>query len=235
MPGSEKFRLQREGPKNILDRLFLAVGCDNFLLKPYLENFRKFSNTPSVWKCHKFITKISIPENEKSVNLKNRFSHYPSRMVFITYFFNAFGFIAEKIWGYLNSSRAFFWVSLGTFWDFSWRERFWYYSSRMVVITYFFNAFGFFAEKIWGYLSSSRAFFWVSLGTFWDFSRRVRFWYHSSRMVVITYFFNTFEFFAVKIWVILSNSRAFFGSIQAFLETFWEEFDSGTVPRGWLL
>ena len=33
------FRLQREGPKNILDRLFLAVGCYNFLLKPYLENF----------------------------------------------------------------------------------------------------------------------------------------------------------------------------------------------------
>ena len=103
-----KFRLQWEGPKNTFKRLFLAVGCYNFLLKPYLKNFRKFSNTPSVPKCPKFKTLISVLENEKSVNLKNRFSHYSSRMVFITYFFNAFEFFAEKIWGYLSSSRAFF-------------------------------------------------------------------------------------------------------------------------------
>ena len=39
-------------------------------------------------------------------------------------------------------------------------------------------------------------------------------------MVVITYFFNTFDVFGDEIWVILSNSKAFFGSVQAFLETF---------------
>ena len=43
----EKFRLQWEGTKNIFKSLFLAVGSYNFLLKPYLNNFRKFSNTPS--------------------------------------------------------------------------------------------------------------------------------------------------------------------------------------------
>ena len=131
------FRLQWEGPKNTFKRLFLAAGCYNFLLKPYLKNFRKFSNTPSVPKCPKFKTLISVLENEKSVNLKNRFSHYSSRMVLITYFFNAFGFFAEKIWGYLSSSRAFFWVNSGIFGDFLRRVRFWYCSSRMVVITYF--------------------------------------------------------------------------------------------------
>ena len=46
-------------------------------------------------------------------------------------------------------------------------------------------------------------------------------------MVVVTYFFNTFDVFGDEIWVFLSNSKAFFGSVQAFLETFQEEFDSG--------
>ena len=59
--------------------------------------------------------------------------------------------------------------------------------------------------------------------------------HYSSRMVFITNFFNTFEFFSEKIWGFLSSSRAFFGSVQAFLETFLQGIDSGTIPRGWLL
>ena len=44
-------------------------------------------------------------------------------------------------------------------------------------------------------------------------------------MVVITYFFNTFEFFAEKIWAILSNSRAY--------NFFQPHFERINVSRTW--
>ena len=100
------------------------------------------------------------------------------------------------------------------------------YSSRMVVITFFFSPFGFLTEKFWAILGSSGAIF----GSFWailgGFSGTVRFPHYSSRMVVITYFYLTFEFLIEKFWAILGSSGAFLGHFGPF----WRLFRNGSIP-----
>jgi len=70
-------------------------------------------------------------------------------MVVITYFFLYFGFLVEKIFGPFWAVLGHFWVVLGYFEDFSELVQFTHYSSRMVVITYFYLPFEFPTEKFW--------------------------------------------------------------------------------------
>ena len=88
-------------------------------------------------------------------------------MVVITYFYLLMRYPTEKNWAILGSSGAFlshFWVILGHLEGFLGTVRFSHYSSRMVVITYFFSAVGFPTEKFWAILGRSGAF----LGHFWE-------------------------------------------------------------------
>ena len=130
--------------------------------------------------------------------------------------FNTFGKLG--IWPRFCSGVQNYGIELPP--DFLRRVRFWYYSSRMVVVTYVHLRFLFYLNIFGAFWAVSERF-WVISSIFEDFFTRVKFWYCSSRMIVVTYFHFRFVIYLEQFWGILGSSKAFLGHF----EHFWRLFE----------